>query len=227
MASKFSGPDESEAWNNYKASELTVIRGILSRQKPEYFTVLNEPSTIQKYLKFQVSEQQWAELVEEGANLVRQLSPDTTTVIHVTGGDLGYLDSFVKVKNLDRISFNIYGIKYLDTVSPYVENVKKSGKRVAVGETWIMWKDNWKYPWMEPLYGKWLNVMAYFAQRNGMESIFPYFTAYFYIFPAVEANESGLSAMIAQLENALDEGKRRQSFYAYKSIIEEVRNNAK
>lgn len=211
-------------WEIYKSVETNTITEIIEKYSPDSIVVLNEPSTIERELSFKPTVDQWSELINDSANLVRSLNSQIRINIQITGGDLSYFNSFIKVKNIDGVGFNIYGFRAFDAFTPYVALVKNAGKTPILSETWKMFKDNQKYDGMDSLDAKWVRAAVYYAQANGMSYANPFFTFYFFVSAADVRNQS---AFLDKLKINIANGNRTKSFNEYKSVTEEVRNNIK
>lgn len=211
-------------WASYKSVEMSAVKEIMKKYASDSIVVLNEPSTIERDLSFKPTTEQWTELVNDSANLVKISNPKIKVNIQITGGDLLYFDSLISVRNIDGVGFNIYGVRSFETFASYIASVKKAGKEPLISETWKMFKDNQKYDEMDSLDAKWIRVAAYYAQRNSMISINPFFTFYFFIFPAEIRNHS---SFLDKLESNIEYGSRTESFREYNLIIEEIKNNTR
>ena len=84
---------------------------------------------------------------------------------------------------------------------------KKEGKESWILETWLDWKPSVGKSWKKDLDAKWINVSVDYAQNNNLDGYITFFTRHFF------------SYSDKQFEGFTP------AFYAYKSILEEVKGN--
>lgn len=211
--------DYDDALNNYTKNIITIL-------KPDYYGIIIEPETMERKYNFDVADEDWVELVSRISKLSKQLSPNTKTVAGGHKEELRFLRLVSNIKDVDIIGFNIYGVEgiyseysgYLgkgDVVGDAIDYVNSKGKETWMLETWTSFMPEKAMD--EQIDAKWLRLMAYYAQKHNVKGIVPFFTGKFVYY--------GMSPI--EFKSALNSGERTAVFYAYKSLIEEVRNNTK
>jgi len=225
--------EKLNSFEEFKAVELETTEMIVERYKPEYYALIDEPTTRLKEAgmpKSSVSLEEWKALAEEVSNKVKEINPLTKTIASVHKGELDYVDAFVDVPSLDIIGFNIYGREGIyegysgwvgegDVVGRKIDFANSKGKETWIIETWLTLQNTpgFNEGWRQGLDAKWLRLMAYYAQRHDMNGIVPFFTVKFIAYFDPE------TITPRDVENAFAEERRTEVFYAYREVINEVR----
>ncbi len=216
--------DYDEALNNY-------TRNIIAILKPDYYGIVIEPETMGRKYNFEASNEDWKGLVGRIAGLSKQLSPNTKTAVAGHKEELNFLRTASDIKDLDIIGFDIYGMEGIspeytgnlgkgDVVGDAIDYANSKGKETWMLETWTSAMNNSQQQalsikeFMKPIDAKWIQLMTYYAQKHNMSAIVPFYTGKF-VYYGSDQNE---------LVSALNNKQRTPVFYAYKSVIEEIRN---
>jgi tetratricopeptide (TPR) repeat protein len=207
------------SFEEYKEKNLEYTRVIIASVKPDYYGIVIEPTSHGEHKhRFDISNEEWRELVKEVADLSKSVSPNTKTVVAGHKGELDFIKAVADLPNLDIIGFNIYGEEKLEEVAETIDYVEGLGKETWITETWFTLKSNptFIYSWRQPLDADWTKTMAYFAKQHNMEGVIVFFTMKFVdYFPE--------DATIEDIKKAFDEGRRTDVFYTYKDVIQEFR----
>ncbi|MCG2724012.1 hypothetical protein L6303_04670, partial [archaeon] len=218
-------------FNSYDKALSDYTKNIIALIKPDYYGIVIEPETMEIKYNFDASDADWKGLVGRIAGLSKQLSPNTKTAVAGHKEELSFLRIVSDIKDLDIVGFDIYGMEgiyseysgYLgkgDVVGSAIDYANSKGKETWILETWtsamitsqqtaISVKE-----FMKPIDAKWLRLMIYYAQMHNMKAIAPFYTGKF-VYYGSDQNE---------FVSALNNKQRTPAFYAYKSVIEEIRN---
>lgn len=224
--------DVNMDFNGYGNALENYTKNIIALIKPDYFGIVLEPMTMEQKYNFDATDEQWVALVDRIAKLSKQLSPATKTVADGHKEELNFLQMASALASVDIIAFNIYETQgiyseysgYLgngDVVGNSIDFANSKGKETWMLETWTSANIGFfqtsmsTKEFMKPIDAKWVRVLTYYAQRHNMNAIVPFYTGKF-VYYGTDPNE---------LLSAINAGSRTPVFYAYKSIIEEVRKN--
>jgi len=190
------GPRE-RPWKVLRATEF-----IINRWHPEYFAIVHEPKA--------EGEQAWAfvqQWVEAACELAKRLDPDVKTSATALNSEQGinYVDVFVEIPCLDIVGFDIYNLRGLceecpggNVLEEKIELIRFHDKEAWVEEFWLttQWNRQTAEPtdmfpgFNDPCRAWWdarfLRVMAYYAQKNHLLGIEPWFTTYFVLYPGYD-----------------------------------------
>lgn len=217
-------------FEEYRKTELDFTKMFIENYHPDYYVVIDEPTTMERRTGLNVSDEGWGVLVLETVNLIKSIDPERTTVATGHSQELGFLKALTAIKNLDMIGLNIWGIDQIDETTKIGKNIKDTviyaktkGKGVVFEQTWVLLHDAPEAKKLSVLAvmkepdAKYIKVLTYYANQNNVDIYSP-----FYIGKFVEFNVDPV-----KFKSALDSGQRTPAFYSYKSVIDEVRNNAK
>lgn len=204
-------------WEEFRAVFLERVETLAERYRPEYYVVVKEPYWYASYhsdkgfVKEEVTPEMWADLSEELCDIVKEVSPTTKTAVAEIPQFKETKEYFRRVKdipNLDIIGIDLYAGGEIEHVTEVIREVRESGKEIWILETWLgAFPEKW--PKMEEwrvLEAKWITLTVYYSQSNNIGGYLPFFSGRF-------------------TKKTSDGWQRTPSFYAYKSVIEEVRNN--
>ncbi len=227
--------DEPMTFAQYGEELDKYARDIIAAIKPDYFGIVMEPATMEKKHGFSATDEQWRDLADKTAGLSKQLSPATKTVADGHKEELNFLRLASDLNNMDVIGFNIYdstGIYdeysgYLgkgDVVGKTIDYANSKGKKTWILETWVTdcssspeKKKACTSSFMQTIDAKWIRTMSHYAQKHSMDAITPFFTGKFVYYGESQS----------EFDSAINNGEKTPVFYEYKSIIEEIKNNAK
>ncbi len=217
-------------FDEYKKTELGFTGMFAEKYHPDYYVVVDEITTMERRTGLNVSDEEWGKLVLETVNLVKSISPETKTIATGHSQELGFLKALADIGNLDMIGLNIWGIDQIDETTQIGKNIKDTiiyvqskGKGVVFEQTWVLLQDAPEakkisaMDFMREPDAKYIKVLAYYANMNGVGIYSPFYTGKF-----IEYSVDPI-----KFKTALDNGQRTPAFYAYKTVIEEFRNNAR
>lgn len=204
------------SWATYKRSTLEIMRNFTKEYGPDYYIVAAEPVTYSRggnhaQTSEPVSADQWVDFTDEACKLIKSINSETKVAIETTPFEKEYFEKATKLGCLDIAGITVYdagGLERNETAE-LLALVKKEGKEAWILETWLDWRPSVGKSWKKELDAKWINVSVDYAQNNNLDGYVTFFTRHFF------------SYSDKQFEGYMP------AFNAYKSIVEEVRNNAK
>lgn len=183
---------EVENYADFKQKALSLYQQLAERYQPERFIVLHEPTTMNEWMKLNISPQQWAEFAKEASLIVKQASSKTKTgagFLTMVEKEKDYFDELVKLYELDLITLDIYHLKGLELASEIAEISGQNNKTVYIEETG---RPNFYVPRIgkkasltqisqagigalefQEVDIKWLQAMACFATSHNLEAVTP------------------------------------------------------
>lgn len=231
----------------YLELQYRATKDIIERWHPDHYAVLHEPTTQEKYYEFDMSPEEWQAQIARCCEQAKKIDPAVKTSVTVLNNkkEIGFVDYFVKIPDLDVVGFDLYGVWGLDEksaegdiVGEKIDLIHAHGKEVWMEEGWL--SDHKEHPetnppkrfegfddpkraWMD---SKWIRVIAYYAQNHNMEAIEPFFTNSFILYPGYDPTTydgklKPTQRYIHDFKTALYEGKRTPTFYAFKDVIKE------
>lgn len=234
------------SFKEYKKKELDFTEMFIKKHNPDYYAVVTEPITMEKRIKLgsRLSDEEWIGLVKEAVDLVKEINPKVKTIaaVNTEAGQFDLAKKLSGVNNLDIIGFQLYGLAGMykeykgwagigDVVTQTIDYVKTKGKDTWITETWLSipsaetWNGTkssntyFNEPLMAALDAKWIRAIAYYAKKNDVKGISPFFTGKFISYPSGNRDE--------QKNNLLRDFKannRTLPFYAYRDVITEIKN---
>lgn len=224
---KMSFSDYDKALNDYTKNIIAVV-------KPDYYGIIIEPETMERKYNFEASDKDWKDLVGRISELSKQLSPNIKTAVAGHKEELNFLRIVSDVKDLDIVGFDIYGMEGIyseyagnlgkgDVVGSAIDYSNSKGKETWMLETWTSAMNNSQQQalsikeFMKPIDAKWIQLMAYYAQKHNMSAIAPFYTGKF-VYYGNDQNE---------FVSALNNKQRTPAFEAYKSVVEEIKSITK
>ena len=200
-----------KSYAEYKETALKTIEETAGKYKPDYYSVVVEPRTMEKRGHIEISDTEWLEYTKEAAEAVRKVSPNTKVVATVTPLELGLMEEFSKMDNIDILGINPYRETLLvDEVVKKIDELAKV-KPIYFPEVWISADYDAKYtPSQE---SKFLNFVFDFTMKHDIYAVTPFYSHKF-----VTA-----SSKLVDREKALEKGARTENFYTYQEFIKSVR----
>lgn len=201
------------SWDGFSAAYLNRVETLTERYKPEYYVIVKEITWYDKIgnLKSTPTTEQWANLTRELAKTLKRISPETLVAVgFVPQDEKEYFYRVLEIEEVDIVGFDIYDKDWsLPASGELAVLAKNKGKEAWVLETWLHYLPSTGKPWKKELDAKWINATAYYAQRNNLDGYMTFFTRHFF------------SYSDKQIEGFTP------AFYAYKSVIEEVKNSVR
>lgn len=223
-----SGFVKFSSFKEYKDTEINFTKMFIEKYHPDYYVVVDEITTMERRTGLNVSDEEWGGLVQETVNLVKNISPGTKTVATGHSQELGFLKALADIGNLDMIGLNIWGIDQIDETTQIGKNIKDTiiyvqskDKGVVFEQTWFLLHDAPEMKKISTLDlvkepdAKYIKVLAYYANMNNVDIYSP-----FYIGKFIEYSVDPI-----KFKASFNSGQRTPAYEAYKSVIEEFRNN--
>ncbi len=226
----FPGWDPKVKYDGWREEAFKMYAELARRYKPEVFSVMHEPWSMDHRLGEHVTPQQWREFITEAVAVVKKESPGTKVVSSYLPHEVDVLAEAIKVPALDGIGLDIYH-EYDDfqTFDKMVKMAKDAGKFVYIaetGRTMITFKDGTldfdpvlsiPDPLLQKLEIKWMKALTLYAITRGQEGMTEFWTAPFFAYD--ETTEDPLSKQYTEtVEKAMRAGARTPTFYAFKEL---------
>lgn len=220
------------SWNQYSEKQKEFVRAAASF-RPEYITVAAEPSVASDFeherrLSFAevITPDMWVKLISEMAVIAMKESPGSKIAISImpqNSFEQSILKGAVNEQNIDIVGLNVYGPESFEAMNNSIIpewRVAKISKELWLIETWLGFEGSEDQPWKKDLDSKWVRTMAYYSQQNNISGMNLFFSKHFF------AYEKDTIYNMDEFREAI-KTQRTPAFYAYKSVIEEIKNNAR
>ena len=216
----FTGNPDSETWKGHfgsmewplwRQTYLDQVRTIMIRYNPEYVNLLGEaPSWMQAQVSELVTVDQWVELTEEAASLVKQLNPSTYVVVDTAlphpfnnhANIRWYKQLVARDNEIDAFGLDIYGLQgfqYYKENEDLLQIAKEYKRDIWIGQTW----DDIHGKYFCNVSEKFITGSVYWAESNDIKGYGLFF---------------GHRLHTKDFEPT-------PAFFTYKMVIEEVHNN--
>ena len=193
-------PDPRAAYLAMKRREAELI---ISRVKPDYFSVITEPSTYERFLGFAVTPEDYAAWL---SGLLASPAAAARGAMKIGAGagvweDRRYAAAFARVKGLDYIDLHFYPLRlgsedYVSGLLDIISGVRAADPRkgIVISETWLYKHGAGEpggvfsakaygrngYAFWAPLDERFLALMERLGRKEGIELIAPYFPQFFF-----------------------------------------------
>lgn len=209
----------------YAQEAQETILDIVRTLKPEYFSIVVEPTDIENRAGLEVSDEEWIFHIDDVAQKIKKLHPLTQTIATTQAFDheLDLFKRLSELDSLDKIGINPYFNAVVDMGNNYpakehvIQTILEVNKRKPVWFTEV-----WLLPSMvaiekkisnltlrEQLIEDYLTKILKFAKENQIEYIAPFFTEQFFLY----------SSNRSEIDQALKQGARTRAFYIYKNFV--------
>lgn len=220
---------------------------IVSRWHPEYYTIVHEPEcdTLQGM-------QTNKETIERIVSIIKKIDSNVKIIAGVIAykGRMDCVDYYAGIVGLDTVSMDVYNNWGLceecsggNAIEDKINLVHSKGKQVWFEEFWSSSQQDKttsdeydvahgftdpKRVWWD---AQFIKMISYYAQKNGLIGIEPWFTNYFFFYPGYYPYGTSVTAggkkrfseqYLRDLRTAMDEKRRTPAFCAFKNIIKEV-----
>jgi hypothetical protein len=221
-----SPPPASATSGSIDAYEVEIASAY-AKLKPDYLSVLAEPSNLQQKFKLSYSDSQWASLVRQLVDQISATGPSIwVDLVPNSGSDMNLIPSLVGVSGLDGIGMDLYGQPQESAVVARLPAIAKAGKSWGLTETW--WGPLYADPKLntaqnEPQMASWLSDSYEWAAKNGAVMYHPFFTNLFVQEPQkVSYDYSSLTAYFSQELQLLESRSFTGIHDAYARLIASV-----
>lgn len=212
---------------------LFVYEQLARRYQPDIFIVVHEPTTMARRLGVTVSPQEWANFARTAAQTVRRVSPRTRIGAGGLHSEIDYYRAFAALPELDVLTLDIYELSALPVYTDMAAIARDSGKAVYIEETW-------RTPFSPPSFNdnpdsislrgvgdevfkaldaKWLEAITLYAGALGLEAITAVWTPTFFKYVGEGRGNALDSAYVSETVQAIDNGERTDTFFAFASLI--------
>lgn len=187
-------PVSYEGFTKQKVKETTLYYAnvICNELKPEYYTIIDEPTTQNQRFNLSLSVEDWTEIV----SFVKDNLNCSNVLIGAGGGtwEEEFIKSFAANTSIDFINIHIYGVQgyNLYKAVEIAEFAESEGKKVAIGEAWLHSgrqnpsEDKWRYSdvfsFWQPLDAEFMKILVKLAHYKKLEFVDPFFTNYFFAY---------------------------------------------
>ncbi len=194
-------PDPEKAYLDWDTQEAELI---VSRIHPDYFSVVTEPGTCDRFLGIHIAASDYARWLKGLLADLSTLDPEHRTRIGAGAGAWDppqYVDAFARIRGLDYIDFHFYPLKlgdqdYTATLLAEMNRVKAEdpSKKLVMSEVWLYkhgadeaggvfdpaayGRD--RYGFWTPLDQRFLALMAEIGRKEDVSVIAPYFSQFFF-----------------------------------------------
>ncbi len=221
-----------KSFEEWEQAALEVYAELARRYQPDIFIVVHEPTTMAARMGAKVSPKAWQEFAQRAAQIVKAQSPRTRCGAGGLSWEKKYFNAFLKLDELDVMTLDIYNLGGLKTYNKMIQQAHKRGKPVYVEETWrppyyvkqpgmtleaisMIGIGSTKYADLDI---KWLETITAYASTWNLEAITPFWTQTFFKYSDGDTDALDPEYM-RQIVDAIDRGKRSETFHAYKKLI--------
>ena len=213
---------------HYIETESAVARAITTDIKPDYFSVVAEPTINEGRIGKKFTVRQWRKIISALNQEVKIYSPNTKTWVDILPKKLKERNILTKAitTGIDGVGFDLYDrTDILSTVQTYANKVKGAGKKCGITETW--WNDIYANPNLDSpsnaqLEADWLGSTYTFAKNNGITDEFvPFFTNKFVNLQKLPLplSVANINNFLSAMETSLDNNERTIIHSAYRDLI--------
>ena len=226
----FPGLDPKVNYAEWRRLAPQMYAELARRYKPDIFSVMHEPWSMDRRLGEHVRPQQWLEFVNATVRAVKEQSPNTRCVASFLPHEVDVLQEVVKSPVLDGIGLDIYHeFDDFQTFDKMIAMAKEAGKFVYLAETYrtlVTFRDGTEDfdplntppdEQLKTLDAKWIKALTLYAVTRKLEAITLFWTSSLFSYnngaPASTAMEFAVTA-----EKALQHGGRTTTFEAYRAM---------
>lgn len=226
----FPGLDPRVNYAEWRRVAPRMYADLARRYKPDVFSVMHEPWSMDRRLGEHVTPEQWREFVDSTVREVKRESPNTKCVASFLPYETDVLEAVLKVPALDGIGLDVYhefdDFKSFDTM---IGMAREAGKFAYLAETFrtlVTFRNGTEDfdplttapdAQMKDLDAKWLKALTLYAVTRRLEAITMFWTTCLFSYtdwsPA-----STTSQFVTASERALDRGARTATFESYKAL---------
>jgi len=229
----FPGLDPSVNYAEWRRVAPRIYAELARRYKPDVFSVMHEPWSMDHRLGEHVTPQQWREFVDSTVRVVKKESPNTKCVASFLPHEVDVLQEVLKAPALDGIGLDIYHeFDDFQTFDRMIGMARDAGKFAYLAETWrtmVTFRDGTldfdplataPDTQLEQLDGKWIKALTLYAVSRRLEAITVFWTSS--LFAYNDGSAAGTTReFAAAAERALRCGARTPTFAAYKALAAE------
>jgi hypothetical protein len=235
----FPGFDPRVKYDGWRDEALKMYAELARRYKPDVFSVMHEPWSMDHRLGEHVTPQQWHGFIGETCGVVKKESPNTLCVSSYLPMEMDVLEQALTVPALDGIGLDIYQ-EYDDfqTFDKMIQMAKAAGKFAYIaetGRTMITFRNgvidfdavaSVPDPLLAKLDPKWMKAMTYYAMSRGMPALVEFWTATFFAYLEGEENPQ-TRAFNQAVEKGMMSGARTPTFTAFQALAKQYGRKGK
>jgi len=226
----FPGFDPPAKYADWQKISAKMFAELARRYKPEVFSVMHEPWSMDHRLGAHVTPEQWRGFIADSVRIVKEQSPSTKCVASFLPHEVDVLEAALKVKSLDGIGLDIYQ-EYDDfkTFDRMIKMAHDAGKFAYIAETgrpMITFRSgsldfdpvaSVADPQLGKLDPKWMQAMCLYAASRGLEAMTEFWTATFFSYSS--PNGDPLTPQFnANVEKAMLAGEHTVAFTAFQEL---------
>ena len=216
---------------DWEQAALPVYAEMARRYKPDIFSVIHEPTTMNQRMRIHTGPGQWRQFAERAAQVVKRASPQTRVAAGAVQWEMSYFQEFATIPDLDLLSVDIYFLKGLPTFVKMARIAHQNGKEVYLEETWryTVLKEgaaggrrrrDVANQAFEDLDIKWLEAMVLFANKYGLSAVTPFWsTALFTYRP--ESMDASDPRFFRAVSEDIKRGTRTRYFQKYRELAQQ------
>lgn len=225
----FPGFDPPANYQGWQKESARMYAELARRYKPEVFSVMHEPWSMDRRLGEHVTPQQWREFVDAAVRLVKKESPNTKCVASFLP-EPDVEQEVVKSPALDGVGLDIYHqFDEFQTFDRMIKMAKDAGKYVYIAETgrpMITFRDgildfdavlSIPDPLLQKLEPKWMKALTLYAITRGLEGVTEFWTAPFFAYDA-NTEDPRSKEYTEVVEKGMLSGARTPTFYAFQAL---------
>jgi hypothetical protein len=223
----FDPPAKYADWQQVSAK---MYAELARRYKPDVFSVMHEPWSMDHRLGEHVTPQQWREYIETSVRIVKKESSGTKCVASFLPHEVDVLQEALKVKALDGIGLDIYQ-EYDDfqTFDRMIRMAKDAGKFAYIAETgrpMITFRSgsldfdaiaSVADPELGKLDGKWMQALALYAASRGLVALTEFWTSTFFSYSS-QGPDPTTPQFATEVEKAMLRGAHTDTFEAFRAL---------
>lgn len=216
---------------DWDKAALPVYAEMARRYKPDIFSVIHEPTTMNQRMGIHATPEEWRRLAQNAAKVVQEASPKTRIAAGALHWEVPYFDQFGTIPDVEFLTVDIYFLKGLPTFAKMAQSAHQYGKGSYIEETWrfaelklpsaggrrVRDVSNEIY---EDLDIKWLTAMVLFALKNNLSAVTPFWsTAFFTYLPGTwdASDRHFFDAVVGDIKR----GKRTRYFQKYRELAQQ------
>jgi hypothetical protein len=220
-------------WAEFKQAWVQRVTTLAQVLHPDYYVVVKEPGWYAGMISDvltnpQVQDpNQWLGLTQNLTNAVHSVSPNTKVGIAIAADSLNqnpslyvpYLEGLASLTGVDFMGFDIYTTTGFTSTQDYLSSHGSGGLAVWVAECWSASDAATVYnPSRATLDQEWILAQYYFAQKENVSMMVPFFTNTFASYSLAETSPTDTTQIMSLQQ------QRTPVFEMYKNITAGLEN---
>jgi hypothetical protein len=220
-------------WSQFKKAWVERVTTLASVLHPDYYVVVKEPGWYAPMISdvltnpLAQSPTDWLGLTQNLTNAVHSVSPDTKVGVAIAADSLNqnptfynaYLKGLSKLSGLSFMGFDIYTTTGFTATQSFLSKNGSGGLAVWIAECWSATDAATAYDASRStLDPKWMLATYYFAQRENVSMMVPFFTNTFAAYNLTETSPTDQSQILGLLQ------QRTPVFHMFQNITAGLEN---